>query len=61
VTEASEGLEVPARPAAEIEDGAGCRRLHVAQQCGNVLADVMIARALTEVFGPLVIVRQGLR
>lgn len=55
----AERLQVPPRPAAEIEDGERRRALDVAQERINVLADVMVLRAGTEVFrAPLVVLQR---
>jgi len=58
-----EGLEVAARPAAEIEQREGRRTLDVSEQRRDILAHVMVARALPELRGaPVVMVqREGAR
>ena len=56
--EPGEGREVAPRPAAEVEDPEGRLARDVPQQRGDVLADVVIARAGAEVFGALVVVRE---
>jgi hypothetical protein len=58
VPESREGREVAPRPAAEIEDPEGRLARDVSQQGGDVLADVVVARAGSEVLGALVVVRQ---
>ncbi len=51
-----EGLQVPPRPAAKIEDRERRRALDVAQQRGNVLADVVVLRAGAKVLRALLVV-----
>jgi hypothetical protein len=51
-----ERLEVAPRPAAEVEDSKGRLALDALQQRFNVLADVVMARALPELFGTLIVV-----
>jgi hypothetical protein len=58
VAELRKGLEVAPRTAAQVQDAQGRRAPHVAQQRRDVLADVVIARALPEVGGPLLVVRE---
>jgi len=58
VPEPGEGREVAPGPAAEVEDPEGRRAFDVPQQRGDVLADVVIARAGAKVFGALFVVRQ---
>ena len=49
-------LQVPPRPAAEVEDGERRRALDVAQQRGDVLADVVVLRPGAELRRPLLVV-----
>lgn len=51
-----EGLQIPPRPAAEVEDGERRRALDVAQQRSDVLADVVVLGAGTEVLGAALVV-----
>jgi hypothetical protein len=53
-----QGLEVAAGPAAEVEQREGRRPLDVLQQRRDVLAHVMVARALPELLGPPVVIFQ---
>src|SRR6188474_1054386 len=55
VTEIGEGLEIASRPAAEIENPKRGLTLDVLEQRRDVLADIMIARALPERIGTLVV------
>src|ERR1043166_2794364 len=52
-------LQIAARPAAEIEDRERRLSLDVLQQRGDVLADVVIARALPEVLRAFAVVPQS--
>src|SRR5690606_13257852 len=56
MAERGECRQVAPRPAAEVEDGEGRLALEVAQQLGDVLADVVVARALPEGVGTLLVV-----
>ena len=56
VTEFGERLEVASRPAAKIEYRERRVTLDVSQQRFDVLADVVIARAFSEIFGTPVVV-----
>jgi len=58
VTEFGERLEVASRPAAKIEYRERRVTLDVSQQRFDVLADVVIARAFSEIFGTPVVVFQ---
>jgi len=58
VAESGKCLEVAARPAAEIENREGWFGFDMIQQRGDVLAHVMIARAVAKILGALVIVLQ---
>ena len=55
VADVGEGLEVAPGSAAEIENAKRRRRRRCDQQRGNVLADVVIARAGPELFGASVV------
>ena len=55
----AEGLEVPAGPAAEIQDRERRLALDGCEQCLDVLADIVIACALPERFRVLVIMFEG--
>jgi hypothetical protein len=61
VAELRERREIAARSAAEIEDREGRLGCDVSQQRGDVLAHVVTARAVAEVFGALVVVRERSR
>lgn len=54
--ERGESLQIPPRPAAEIEDRERRRALDVAQERGDVLADVVVLRAGAEVLRALLVV-----
>jgi hypothetical protein len=60
VAEGREGLEVAARPAAEIEDAQRRPGLDVLEEGGDVLGDVVVARASPEIVGVLVVMRERL-
>ena len=54
-----EGVQVAPGPAAEVQQVEGRWPGHVLQQRGDVLADVVIARALPVALGVLLAMRQG--
>ena len=58
VAERGEGLEVAPRPATEVEDRERRLALDVAQQRGDVLADIVVLGAEAEILGALVVMRQ---
>src|SRR5690606_32967542 len=58
MAERRERREVAAGPAAEVQDDEGRFALDVAQQLGDVLADVVVARAQPEVLRPALVVRK---
>src|SRR5712692_5557407 len=61
VPERRERLEVAPRPAAQVEDAERRLAFDMAQQLGDVLADVVIARAAPEVVrAPLVVLQREL-
>jgi len=51
-----EGPKIPPRPAAEVEDREQRRALDVAQQRGDILADVVVLRAGAKVLRALLVV-----
>src|SRR5882672_6829395 len=59
MAEPGERLQVPPRPAAQIENRERRLALDVREQRRDVLADIVIARALPEVLGAPVIVIEG--
>jgi hypothetical protein len=59
VAEGAEGAQVATRAAAEIEDPVGRLGLNMAEQGGDVLADIVVAGALTEALGTLLVMLQG--
>lgn len=59
VAEGGESLEVAAGAAAEVEDVVGRLAVDMAQQRGDVLADVVVARAGLEGLGAFFVVGQG--
>src|SRR5438132_13805070 len=61
MAEPGERLQVPPRPAAQVENRERRLALDVREQRRDVLADVVIARALPEVLRTLVVVVQGPR
>ena len=58
MTEAGEGLQIAAWAAAEVEDGERDLASEVAQQRGDVLSYVVVARSLTKFLGALVVMSQ---
>src|SRR5712691_3295006 len=59
MAEPGERLQVPPRPAAQVENRERRLALDVREQRRDVLADIVIARALPEVLGAPVIVIEG--
>ncbi|MCY1540807.1 hypothetical protein D9M68_764660 [compost metagenome] len=59
VAQGLEGAQVAARAAAEIEDLVRRLALDMPQQCGDVLADIVIAGAFAKVFGAVLVMGQG--
>src|SRR5260221_4441071 len=59
MAEAGERLQVPPRPAAQVEDRERRRALDAIAQRRDIPADILIARALPEAFGAAVVVGQG--
>lgn len=59
VTEFGEGLEIPTRSAAQVEDGSGRSRLDATEQRRNVLADVVGLCAGPESLGAVAVMLQG--
>src|SRR5260370_5606627 len=60
VTERSEVMQIPPRPAAEVEQRERRRRVDVREKRRMVLTGVMVLRALPEIFGgALVVVERG--
>jgi hypothetical protein len=58
----SERLQIPSRPAAEIEDRERRSALDVAQECADVLADVVVLGPGAEVLrAPLVVLERRSR
>src|SRR5258706_140108 len=61
MAEPGERLQVPPRPAAQVEDRERRSALDAIEQRRDIPADVVIARALPEVFGAAVVMVQGPR
>src|SRR3990167_4616627 len=59
VAHSAESAQIAPRPAAEIENLVGRRGLDMREQGGDILADIVIAGALTKVFGAVLIMSQG--
>lgn len=59
MTEAGKGLQIAAWAAAEVEDGERDLASEVAQQRGDVLSDVVVARSLAKLLGALVVMSQS--
>ena len=59
MAEAGEFFQVAPRSAAKIQDAKGRLGLNVLQQGSDVLADVVVARALPKRFGAPVVMRQS--
>lgn len=59
MAEAAEGAQITPRATAEIEDAPGLFALDMTQQRGDVLAHVMVARALAKILGAALVVGQG--
>ena len=57
--QAAESAQVTPWPTAEIEDAPGLFSFDMTQQGGNVLAYVMVARALAKILGAALVVGQG--
>ena len=60
MAEAGKGLEIPAWATAEVENREGRLATEVAQQRGDVLTHVVVARALAKVFGTLLVMGERL-
>src|SRR4051812_43480789 len=56
VAKTSERFQIASRPTAEIQNGERRSRFDVIQQCGDVLTNVMILRALAKIRGALIVV-----
>ncbi|MCY1561400.1 hypothetical protein D9M68_986540 [compost metagenome] len=59
MAEGLEGAQVAARAAAEIENPVGRLGLDMAEQGGDVLADIVVAGARAEFLGAVLIMGQG--
>jgi hypothetical protein len=60
VPEIAKRLEIPARPASEVEDRVGPVSREVPKQSGDVLTDVVAPRSVPERFGLLAVMAEGL-